>query len=328
MKSILIITDSKTHQETDDIFHICSRLKKLGNIVYILDRDFPENTQFFNKGRQQDLFAYELKDSNFTFFDYSQKNIVRHSISKEEIDLILLRIDRPISDTLLTSIEVYFNNQLIINKPSGIIKTASKEFLFSVKEVCPPMKLCKTYDEIIEFSQAFPIVIKPLKGYGGKNICRILNNKFYHENIEIDEPTFRTLLETFLKQDKKLLVVEYLKNVSLGDKRIYVVNGNIIGATNRIPKDNSWIGNVQQGATVSKTSISLQEELIISKINKVLLDKGIYIYGADILINNNHEPILSEINTLNVGGCNIIDELYDSNCIDIVVDSILCINKF
>lgn len=323
MKKILIITDSSTHQKTDDIFPLATEFKKLGNEVYILDRAFPENSLFFSGEYQTKLSVYNIFENHFTFFSYKNNNMNRVLIQKTKIDLILLRIDRPVSDELLLHIENYFLKKPIINKPSGVIETASKEFLFLVKDVCPPMRLCKTYNDIIEFSKLFPIVIKPLKGYGGKDICRILNNKYYHENKEITEKKFKEIIKSLLKIDGKVIAVEYLKNIYLGDKRIYVVNGNIIGATNRIPKENSWIGNVQQGAKVEKTKIDTKETFIISKINKVLHDKGIYVYGADILIDNNMNPILSEINTLNVGGCHSIDRLYNSSCIKTVVNSLM-----
>ena len=96
--------------------------------------------------------------------------------------------------------------------------------------------------------------------------------------------------------------MKYLKNVKQGDKRIVVVNGQILGASLRLPADNSWLCNVAMGGSSNITQVEKEEEEIIRIINPTLSDKGIVMYGVDTLVGDDGKRVLSEINTTSIGG--------------------------
>ena len=98
------------------------------------------------------------------------------------------------------------------------------------------------------------------------------------------------------------LAVKFLKNVKNGDKRILVVNGKILAASNRLPAPNSWMCNVAQGGSSVKSGINPEEKMMIETINPFLAKEGIFMYGVDTLENDEGKRILSEINTLSIGG--------------------------
>ena len=96
--------------------------------------------------------------------------------------------------------------------------------------------------------------------------------------------------------------MKYLKNVKQGDKRIVVVNGEILGASLRLPAENSWLCNVAMGGSSNVAQVEKEEEEIIQLINPTLSDKGIVMYGVDTLVSDDGKRVLSEINTTSIGG--------------------------
>ena len=96
--------------------------------------------------------------------------------------------------------------------------------------------------------------------------------------------------------------MKYLKNVDRGDKRVIVVNGKIMGATLRIPKQGSWICNLSAGGSSNLAKADDNEIKISESISPTIIDQGVVIFGFDTLVDDNGNRVLSEINTLNVGG--------------------------
>ncbi|HAW03161.1 MAG TPA: hypothetical protein DCW83_00665 [Saprospirales bacterium] len=81
-----------------------------------------------------------------------------------------------------------------------------------------------------------------------------------------------------------------------------VVGGKILAASLRIPAKGSWLCNVAQGGTSVYAEVTLQEREIINTITPKLAQYGIFIYGLDTLVADNGDRILSEINTMSIGG--------------------------
>ena len=96
--------------------------------------------------------------------------------------------------------------------------------------------------------------------------------------------------------------MKFLKNVQQGDKRILVVNGQILASSLRLPAEGSWLCNIAQGGTSIPSTVTDKEIQIIKEISPKLSEKGIVFFGADTLVDDQNERVLSEINTLSIGG--------------------------
>lgn len=106
-----------------------------------------------------------------------------------------------------------------------------------------------------------------------------------------------------------MLSMRYLPNVSFGDKRIIVVNRQILGAALRLPPPDSWICNVAQGGYAVLSEVDETELRIEQELTPLLFEKGIVMYGFDTLLDDNGVRVLSEINTLSIGGMGPIGEM-------------------
>jgi len=301
--NIIVLTDHKTHTEVDSFYSIINKMKNhvSCNKLVIASRSYSKNTHFFNNPLKQKLFAIEIKNQiKYEIF----KEIYKESteLQLDEYDVIILRIDKPILPDFLIQLETVFKHKIFINSPKGILKTATKEYLTNFTHLTPKVEVCSNTNHILEISKNKEIVIKPLNEDGGKGIARVYKDKAYIGNLQVHLNELTQHISTLIKQDGKVLIMDFLKEVQQGDKRIIVVNGHILGAILRVPPSTNWLCNVKQGARTVKSTVSQDEINIINIINEPLQNEGIVIYGIDTLVDNNGKRVLSEINTSNVGG--------------------------
>ena len=141
-------------------------------------------------------------------------------------------------------------------------------------------------------------------------------------SIGNDQITFEAFAAAYAQNPMDYLAVKFLKNVKQGDKRIVVVNGEIIGASLRLPAKDSWICNVSMGGTSNYTEVEPEEEEIVKLINPILTDMGIVMYGVDTLVNDDGKRVLSEINTTSIGGVPQIAAIRKQPLVEKAVDLI------
>ena len=297
----LILTDHTKHSAENSLYALAAEMARNPSIesIKIATRGNVKNLDFFDSENGAKIYATEIG----SYFKFSTENhqldTNDHIIDINDIDFVWLRLPPPIDKKLLDYISDTFKNQQIINDPKGIYTTGSKEYLLNFQSVCPPMKLCISKMDIIAFSKQFPIVLKPLREYGGRGIVKI-DGDIVHNGSR--EESLHDFLDKLPNRDFSYLGVKYLKNVKQGDKRIIVINGNIMGASLRLPMEGSWVCNVAQGGTSHHTKVTKEEIKIVETINQDLITKGIVMYGIDTLVNDKGFRVLSEINTTSIGG--------------------------
>jgi glutathione synthase len=267
----------------------------------VASRGNSANDAFFQNCDSTNLQAVEVH-TDFSF-DKSGKQFIENTqpVDVQDYDVIIMRLPRPISDYFLNFVTELGKDKVIINHPKGIQQTSTKAFLLNFLEICPPIRLCHSIDEILTFAIQFPIVLKPLKEYGGKGILRIDGDVLNDGTTNFDTLSYLENMKSYIETEG-FLAMEFLKNVSQGDKRILVVNGQILASSLRLPAENSWLCNVAQGGRSVHSKATPEEIEIINTISPKLLEAGILIFGADTLVNNDGKRILSEINTLSIGG--------------------------
>lgn len=300
---VLVLTDHREHSAENSIYALLQQMRLHPRCaeVMVASRGSEANTDFFADPFAGQLHAAPVGDD----FAYSgEGQIMRRGEKKVDphnFDLVFLRLPRPIADDFLLQLEEVFKQQVIINRPSGILQTSSKAFLLEVEEVCPPIRLVRSVEETLAFAKNFPLVLKPLREYGGKGLIKIQGNQLDDGNQIHDTGSYLQGLNAVL-ENEGMLAMQFLKNVSQGDKRIIVVGGEIMASSLRLPAPDSWLCNVAQGGTSVASTIAPEEEVIIATIQPKLAAAGVLIYGVDTLVNDQGKRVLSEINTLSIGG--------------------------
>lgn len=321
---ILCLTDHDKHSKENSLYDILSAMSQHVRCeqLVVASRSAKLNSPFYEQADFSKIHGL-MVDSEFNFenakMDLHEKIIEFNPI---DFDVIFLRLPRPVTDDFLKSLELNFSGKCFVNKPSGIITCSSKSVLLNFPDVCPPIKLCYSVQEIIEFSYQYDAVLKPLREYGGKGIVRIKDNVINDGNRDWDVLEYLKNIEPTIIKDG-FLIMKYLENVSQGDKRLIVIGGEILAASLRMPSNDSWLCNVAMGGTSVASQPDDKELEIIERINPYLNKKGILIYGADTLVDDKGQRTLSEINALSIGGFPQAEKQTGKPIIKMTIDKII-----
>jgi len=300
---ILVLTDHSGHSDQNSIYAILSQLicHPRCQSVDIASRGLKENALFFD-GMQRSALLVNKVTTDFKFSTSGEhyKSKLR-KVKHLDYDIVLMRMPRPLSDDFLRWVEEVFSHTIMINKPSGIIVTSNKKYLLNFPELCPRTRLCRSKDDVLEEISKYPIVLKPLREYGGRGLLKIDGDTLDDGMNEYETDLYLDAVQDHLEKEG-MLSMRYLKNVSQGDKRILVVGGEILATSLRLPSKGSWLCNVAQGGRSVSAEVTPEEIEIIESINPDLKRHGILIYGADTLVDDDGRRVLSEVNTLSIGG--------------------------
>jgi glutathione synthase len=190
---------------------------------------------------------------------------------------------------------------MVVNSPHGIRAANEKMYTFQFKSVMPETIVTQDKSVIRDFLERQGAgVIKPLGGKAGEGLLF----------LEAGDRNFNSLIEISTKQGQEPIMVQtYVPAAYDGDKRIILVNGEAIGAVNRIPTGGEFRGNMAVGGKVAKTEITPQEQKICQAIAPKLLEDGLFFVGIDII-----GGYLTEVNVTSPTGIREIDR-FDGVCL-------------
>lgn len=301
--NILCLTDHTTHNEANSFYRLAEgiigdeRVDKL----WVATKGHGLNEAFFD-GRSTLIHTIQMTP-DFHYSDVHESWDSEQTLFQlNDFDAVVLRVPRTVSDHFFEFLEKHFHDpHMIVNRPSGILRVSSKAFLLEVKEWCPPVRMIYTVADVIRVLEDIgPIVLKPLKQYGGKGVVRLINDQV--SDGHSDWPFHEWIRKSEREGLFPMLAMKYLPRVTEGDKRIIVANGQIIGASLRMPSPGKWLCNVAQGGKAEVANITPNEEAMAVALAKVLLDHGVVVFGFDTLVDDGGVRVLSEINALSPGG--------------------------
>ncbi len=308
--SVLVLTDHRNHTEHNSVYALCSALRRQSGIahVHVASRGNSANAAFFNDYTSTQVRAWALDGE--MHFDHAAYRFQQETVPADlnDYDWIWLRLPHPIPEGFFEFLCSVYPEERIFNRPSGIMETSTKAFLTQFPQWSPDVQLCQSMEDVWEMQSRYPIVLKPLHSYGGQGILKIKNGKVYNEPKPVSLRSYRQVLEAGFEQGG-FLGMRFLKNVKKGDKRIVVVNGRILGAVLRMPPKGSWLCNAAQGGQAVLSEPDERERRMARELSKVLLPKGIVMFGMDTLVNDEGLRVLSEVNTLSIGGIKPMEDL-------------------
>ena len=186
----------------------------------------------------------------------------------------------------------------VINSPEGVRKANEKLYILEFPELIPPTFVSKNIDEIELFrkKEKSDLILKPLDQKGGEGIMLL--------PWKIKKP--REILSRMTLCGTKWIVVQrFLKrNLTEGDKRILLLNGEILGQYRKIPKKGEFRANLSLGAKYVKTDLNSEELKLVESLKSKLKRDGLYFSGIDVV-----DGKLIEINVTSPAGIPEINEL-------------------
>ena len=212
------------------------------------------------------------------------------------MDVVLLRQDPPFDMNYITTthlLERIHPKTLVVNDPAHVRNAPEKVFVTEFPDLMPPTLITRDLDEIQAFRRdQGEVVMKPLYGNGGEAIFKVGR----------EDPNFSSMFEMFTKLSREPWVIQrFLPEVSLGDKRIILMDGVFAGAINRVPKPGEIRSNLVRGGGAETTEITPREQEICEAIGPALKDRGLIFVGIDVIAGN-----LTEINVTSPTGIRAI----------------------
>ncbi|AVH70039.1 glutathione synthase [Nostoc sp. 'Lobaria pulmonaria (5183) cyanobiont'] len=229
---------------------------------------------------------YKLNDSSLT--------------SLETMDAVFMRTDPPVNDSYLyaTYILDYIdqNKTLLINSPSGIRGANEKMYALQFTKAIPETIVSADKQFIRQFVEAKGAgVLKPLGNKAGEGILF----------LQSSDRNFNSIVELSTLQGKVPVMVQtYLPEAKEGDKRIILLNGEPIGALNRLSSGTDFRNNMATGGTVAQTEITPREYEICTQVAERLCQDGLIFVGLDVI-----GGYLTEVNVTSPTGIREIDRL-------------------
>jgi len=230
----------------------------------------------------------------------------------DEVDVVLMRQDPPFDIAYITAahlLERLRERTLVINDPRSVRDAPEKLFVLDFARFMPPTMITRSLDELIAFHLRHgEIVMKPLHGNAGAAVFRIGN----------DGANLRALAELFGEVWKEPYIAQaFLPAVSEGDKRIILVDGEPIGAINRVPGKGEIRSNLAAGGTAAKTALTPREREICDALAPELKARGLLFVGIDVI--GGH---LTEINVTSPTGLVALDQFNGINSAGLIWDAI------
>jgi len=235
------------------------------------------------------IFYYDPKDLSiinskviakgfFIKFDYNQKKffkiIKNQKLNLELCKYILIRQDPPFNLEYIST--TYILDQIkhkvkIINDPTSIRNVSEKLYSAKYQKFMPDTIFSQNLDEIKSFfKRNKKVIVKPIHSYSGNDI--LLMNSFNLKTIN-----------NFIKKHDHIMCQKFLPKISKGDKRVFIINGKVVGAISRVPKKGSFLSNMSKGAVPINIKLTKSELKISKLISKDLKKENIFFAGIDFI---------------------------------------------
>jgi glutathione synthase len=205
---------------------------------------------------------------------------------------VLVRQDPPFNMAYITAAQLLERLQpqvLVLNDPRAIRDAPEKLFVTEFQDLTPPTLITRDLQFIREFrAEHGDIILKPLYGNGGAGVFRLTS----------DDSNFTALLELFAQSFAEPLIAQkYLPAVRKGDKRIILLDGEAVGAINRVPAAGETRSNLHVGGTAEPIEMSERDQEICDRIGPELSKRGLVLVGIDVI-----GDYLTEINVTSPTG--------------------------
>lgn len=196
-----------------------------------------------------------------------------------DVDAVFIRTDPPFDQAYLYAtllLEQARGKTLIVNDPRGLRDANEKLYAMNFPEWTPNTIVTADRDQIHAFVARMGGVgvIKPLDGAGGSGVIQLRN----------DDKNARAIVDLLTAEGTRIAMVQsFLPEVSIGDKRVLLIDGEVIGAILRVPRGDDIRSNIHAGGSVVATELSPREQEMVRAIAPRLRKDGLFFVGLDVI---------------------------------------------
>ena len=229
-----------------------------------------------------------------------------------DFDVIWLRQDPPFDMHYITTthlLDLIHPDTLVVNDPFWVRNYPEKLLVLRFPDLTPPTTIARDLETIKAFKEEHgDVILKPLYGNGGAGVFRLDQN----------DRNLASLHEVFTGFSREPLIVQkFLPDVSNGDKRVILVDGEPIGAINRVPAKGETRSNMHVGGRPEKVGLTERDREICAAIGPLLREKGQIFVGIDVI-----GDYLTEINVTSPTGIQELERFDGINAAEKIWEAI------
>jgi glutathione synthase len=271
--------------ETDTTFFLMMEAQLRGHAlwVYTPERIALEDGRVTARGRALNLQA--VKGDHHRLGGFEVRDL-------SEMDVVLMRQDPPFDMAYITAthfLEAIHPKTLVVNNPAEVRNAPEKLFVTGFPGVQPPTLITADAEAIYDFrARHGDMVLKPLYGGGGSGVVR----------LRPDDPNLDALLELHAMIGREPVIAQkFIPAVSKGDKRVLLVDGEPVGAINRVPAEGQVRSNLARGGRAEAVELTPRDLELCRIIGPELRRRGLLFVGIDVI-----GDYLTEINVTSPTG--------------------------
>ena len=258
---------SSLKPNTDTTIFLANEVQRKNYKVFYYE---PKNLSIINSNVVAEGF--------FIKFEYNKKKFFK-ILKKKKLDLkkckyILIRQDPPFNLEYISAtyiLEKIKNRVKIINDPTSIRNVSEKLYASKYLKFMPATIFTQNIEEIKKFfKKNKKVILKPIHSYSGNDIH--LLNKFNYKFIK-----------KFIRKHGFIVCQKYLSKIIDGDKRVFLMNGKIVGFISRVPKKGSFLSNMSKGAKPTYKKLTKIEKNISRIVAQNLKKENIFFSGIDFI---------------------------------------------
>ena len=235
-----------------------------------------------------------------------------HEFDLAGMDVVWLRQDPPFDMGYITTthlLDMIHPKTLVVNDPFWVRNYPEKLLVLQFPELTPPTTIARDLATLRAFKDAHgDIILKPLYGNGGAGVFR----------LGPSDRNLTSLHELFSAINREPLIAQkFLPDVSNGDKRVILVDGEPVGAINRVPQKGETRSNMHVGGKPEKIGLSARDLEICAAIGPLLREKGQIFVGIDVI-----GDYLTEINVTSPTGIQELERFDGTNTAERIWEAI------
>ncbi len=291
--------------EGDSTFALGLEAQNRGHTLFHWE---PNALQLRNGVVQAAIEEMTLRDVQGDHYTLGERTVADLS----DLDVIQLRQDPPFDMSYITTthiLERIHPETLVVNDPASVRNAPEKILVTEFADLMPETLITRDFNAIADFRKEMgDIIIKPLYGNGGAGV-------FLLPEADMN---FTSLLEMFDQQFREPLIAQrYLKEVRGGDKRIILVDGEPVGAINRVPAETDARSNMHVGGRAEHSELTEREQEICERIKPTLQEQGFIFVGIDVI-----GDYMTEINVTSPTGIREVKNFSGTDIASLVWDAI------
>ena len=274
----------------DSTFVLMLEAQKRGHVLY---HYLPQDLSYDDGTVVASMHPVTVRREDGNHYTYGAPVVM----NLEDVDVVLMRQDPPFDMAYITTthlLDLVSDKTLVVNNPAEVRNAPEKLFVTKFRDLMPPTLITRREDAVKAFRQKHgEIIIKPLFGMGGTGVFHLREK----------DSNLGSLLEMFFAASREpVMVQKFLPEVKGGDKRIILVDGEAVGAINRVPAKGEVRSNLVAGGRAEQSALTPREQEICERLKMDLKERGLLFVGIDVI-----GDWLTEINVTSPTGLQAIN---------------------